>query len=99
MPEYIEREALKEEIEYLRITITGLRAGKGVLTEFAYQYRNSILKAIDEQATVDAVAVVRCKDCKCNSGEQGNYVECNYWLDIVKPNGFCSYGERRGEDV
>lgn len=47
----------------------------------------------------DVVAVVRCKDCKWNTGAQGNFVQCNYWLDLVKPNGFCSYGERRTDNA
>lgn len=46
----------------------------------------------------DVVPVVRCKDCKQNLGIQGDFIECGYWLDIVKPNGFCSYGERRESD-
>lgn len=45
----------------------------------------------------DVVEVCRCKDCKYNIGTQGDFIECDYWLDIVKPNGFCSYGERGAE--
>ena len=56
--------------------------------------------------TVDAVEVVRCKDCKfCEQGKTvfGNeYFECNCeeFLDEcigvpVYPDDFCSYGERR----
>ena len=51
--------------------------------------------AIKDATTIDAVEVVRCKDCKRNCGTQGDFIECVYWLDIVKPNDFCSYGERR----
>lgn len=43
------------------------------------------------------VPVVRCKDCKQNLGIQCDFIECGYWLDIVKPNGFCSCGERRAD--
>ena len=53
---------------------------------------------------VDAVEVVRCKDCKhgelnCNLKEK-EYVVCE--LDehhVWRPNGFCSYGERREENA
>ena len=50
-----------------------------------------------QMAEGNCEAVVRCKDCKHNVGNQGNFVECDCWSDIVKPNGFCSYGERKGE--
>lgn len=55
---------------------------------------------------VDAVEVVRCKDCKhyqynkaygtiCNHPELEFDVECYaHWLN-TKPDDFCSYGERR----
>lgn len=48
---------LREEIESLSMTITGLRAGKGVLAEFMKQYRDSVLRIIDEQPTVKAEPV------------------------------------------
>ena len=49
---------------------------------------------IDVQPTVDAVEVVRCKDCKYFNG---NMKFCDYSCQ-VKENDFCSWGERR-EDV
>lgn len=57
MSDLISRSALKEEIEGLCMTITGLRAGKGILREFMNEYRKSVLRTIDEQPTVDAVPV------------------------------------------
>lgn len=54
----ISRSALTEEIKSLEVKITGLRAGKGVLREYIKQYRESVLRIIDEQPTaydVDAV--------------------------------------------
>ena len=54
--------------------------------------------------TVDAVEVVRCKDCKhwnesdsvfCTANKE---CRCRYWkglFDYCKPNDFCSCGERR----
>ena len=47
----ISRSRLMEEIRGLRVTVTGLRAGKGILSEFEKQYRESVLKAIDNQPT------------------------------------------------
>lgn len=45
--------------------------------------------------TVDAVEVVRCKDCKKQSNLVCNYLEGLCALQSVKPNDFCSYGERK----
>ena len=49
----IDADALKEELSSLSVTITGLRSGKGVLSEFMEEYRKSILRIIDEQAIID----------------------------------------------
>ena len=52
---------------------------------------------IAELPTVDAVEVVRCRDCKRYS-QSGL---CNLYINIsleMKPNDFCSYGERREEE-
>lgn len=43
--------------------------------------------------TADAVAVVRCKDCK----EYNGHRYCNYHADPVEDNDFCSYGERKNK--
>ena len=62
---------------------------------------------IEEAPTVDAVEVVRCKDCVNyhNDGEAEGIGWCDVhsrvdglgeW-DIFEPNDFCSDGERRTE--
>ena len=59
------------------------------------------LKAmIDKAPTIDAVEVVRCKDCKHYSSEMcWNY---QWWNDDhttwVNDDDFCSYGERRHDE-
>ena len=56
---------------------------------------------IDKCPTVDAVEVVRCKDCKhFVQNEPYDPCECMKWtvrwgVAYVNPNDFCSYGERR----
>ena len=57
MSDLISRSGLREEAESLRVTVTGLRSGKGILAEYAKQYRESFLKMIDEQPTVEAKPV------------------------------------------
>ncbi len=47
----ISRSVAMEEIESLRVTVTGLRAGKGILHEIMEQYKASVLRVIDEAPT------------------------------------------------
>ena len=63
--------------------------------EYVYN-TNAILDSIDSQQTVDAVEVVRCKDCimKGPKGEFGD-LTCHILRVPMKDNDFCSYGERR----
>ena len=55
MSDLISREKLKKEAESLRVTVMGLRSGKGILAEYAKHYRESFLRMIDEQPTVEPV--------------------------------------------
>lgn len=56
-------------------------------------------KEIAEIPTVDAVEVVRCKDCKHLYDEMDDYC-CMSHRGLVKicENSFCSYGERKDGD-
>jgi len=54
------------------------------------------IEEIDKQPSVDAVEVVRCKDCKNKFMKYGIW-ECIYGSLIV-PEGFCNYGERRTDE-
>ena len=60
-----------------------------------------IQQAVDEEPTVDAVSVVRCKDCKHYEIHKPKVLEnCerNGYLIPMKPDDFCSYGERKDGD-
>ena len=66
-----------------------------------------IQQAVDEQPTIDAAPVVRCKDCKycdislvlptgremytCMEGSHDHQM-------LLNPTDYCSYGVRKGED-
>lgn len=59
---------------------------------------------VDEAPTIDAVPVVRCKDCKnvSMSGYTGKLF-CtrplgSYACVLTKKDNFCSYGERRADN-
>jgi len=49
----IDADALSEELSTLTMAVIGLRAAKGVLFEFMKEYRNSVLRVVDEQSTID----------------------------------------------
>lgn len=58
---------------------------------------------IDIQPTVDAVPVIRCKDCKHYYEKEwvvggGSYTTCWYQtIANAQPNDFCSRAERKDE--
>ena len=58
-----------------------------------------VLEWIDKAPTVDAVPVVRCKDCKWLYDEMGDYC-CRSHRGLVRicENSFCSHGERKEGD-
>lgn len=54
---------------------------------------SKIQRIIADTPTVDAVPVVRCKECKWAGGD---FVCYRGVMVQHKPEDFCSYGERRG---
>ena len=59
-----------------------------------------VIATLDNEITIDAVEVVRCKECKY--GDTGTDEEGNkFWKCLgvhyggTKPDDFCSYGERK----
>ena len=50
-----------------------------------------------ERSTVDAVPVVRCRECKHWDSET-KFPYCWYRDDNVEANDYCSKGERKGGD-
>lgn len=66
----------------------------------AFRDRQDIIDLINNQPTVDAVAVVRCKDCKYayyynEEGCRGFVCNGYFQYGDVEPNDFCSYGKMR----
>lgn len=66
--------------------------------EFGFS-REKIRELLRDAPTVDAIPVVRCKDCVngtfCSNSQGAEYIDC--MLDdysVRKPDDFCSYGER-----
>lgn len=63
-------------------------------------HRCDIVNDIIYAPSVDAVEVVRCKDCRWLYDGPDDYCCCNHrGLVSIKPDDFCSHGERRGENA
>lgn len=56
-----------------------------------------ICEVLEETPTVDAVPVVRCRDCKFYFPDSTNPCVLSIGLTMVDENDFCSYGEREEE--
>ena len=56
-----------------------------------------IQQAVDEQPTVDAVEVVRCKDCIHSYGDLCR-TYCSYLDCVVYPHFYCAGGKRKDGD-
>lgn len=61
-----------------------------------YGYAKSF---IDDAPTIDAVPVVRCRDCKYHENTNVTWFKhCCLIGKTVRYNDFCSYGERKDGD-
>ena len=72
---------------------------RGIAHPNAYHLTNYATLILREAPTVDAVPVVRCRDCKWLYGVMDNYCCINHrGLVEICENSFCSYGERKDGD-
>ena len=97
MARLIDADALKSEFEWL----------KSVVNESSKDEVMDVMQRIDNAPTVDAVEVVRCKDCKSWNREDESGGMCTVDVAPVDteidgvwrlPCDFCSYGERRADN-
>ena len=72
---------------------------RGIAYPNAYHLTNYATLILQEAPTVDAVPVVRCKDCIHSYDDLcglcctcGPYVDC-----VVQPEFYCADGKRKGE--
>lgn len=77
MPRPIYADSLKEEINSLRVTITGGRLnGKKYFSEVMEEYKKSILRIIDEQPTADVVSDIFAEiETLLRRHSNGGYIE------------------------
>ena len=59
----------------------------------------ALWRRIQQQPTIDAVSVVRCKDCRKShiDGKTTHYLWCTEWGRSTDVFGYCERGEREGE--
>lgn len=63
--------------------------------------RGEFVRFLKKQPIIDAVPVVRCRECKYRFGNNGHskngcpIIDANIWMD---DDDFCSYGERKDID-
>ena len=64
-----------------------------------------VIHDIEDAPTIDAVSVVRCKDCMFSkvyqndsSGVMGRFCEAFTQVRMVTDDDYCSYGERKEKD-
>ena len=82
MTRLIDADALKKENERL------------LHCDFPYLSEMTLEELIDDVPTIDAVPVIRCKDCKYNDAQQ--WVACTLIPQMfgkTADNNFCSYAE------
>lgn len=65
----------------------------------AHDYEHShFLHLITEQPTIDAVPVVRCRECRYNP-KDGAFIGCPFEYRVhCLPDMYCGFGERREDD-
>lgn len=90
----ISRSALLEEISKCTIIPDDLYS-MGIMAGV-----DAIKKKVENAPAVDAVEVVKCRDCKYRDPENHH---CDHGTGTMiyfprKPDDFCSYGERRADD-
>ena len=95
MDEYITKEAAIQAFEWGDADVFDDYGDYGECYNSGFS-RDSIKSTINAIPTVDAVPVVRCKDCKWLYDEMDDYC-CRSHRGLVRicENSFCSYGERK----
>ena len=56
-------------------------------------FLTEIGKIIDDSPTIDAVEVIRCKDCRWYDKDKW----CRMWMKHMNDKSFCSGGKRRAK--
>lgn len=98
----IDADALLKSAGIFEATMGARGCGKSIL----HLAKAWLFNEVNKAPTIDAVEVVRCKDCKHYGREQElchgrvqRFCELHKGLVIVDKHTFCSYGERRDDNA
>lgn len=90
----ISRQAAIDALEREKTYSTAYKDGY-TQTDYFKQYNMGLtdgIKALNKLPSVDAVPVVRCRDCKVKDEER-----CPWWHGVPADEFFCAWGERRAD--
>ena len=97
----IEAESLKETmavtLKILRLIFREKDQEEHLISAFL-----TVGKMVDACPTIDAVSVVRCKDCKWSFKYMDGSYECGlheFFQVEPNPEGFCAWGERKDNET
>ena len=95
MSEYIEREALREELRNCCIVAFDEKSGEPYVIDIPQLLRRTTVSA-------DVAPVVHCRDCKYKAQAKVNkkgFLICPASGMEITDNDYCYYGERRESEV
>ena len=86
----IDADVAVENIEEWLNSVGTALIGKGL------SYTGELMGCIEDTPTIDAITVVRCRDCKKHSSSvfYPDMFFCPEHGRYMNPDGYCSYGER-----
>lgn len=85
---------LKKEKKYMRLLMSKETALIDVLSTVIDDLEGTGLDGYKNAPTVDAIEVIRCKDCVYYNVPNGMTDWCDVWGNIAREDDFCSYAER-----
>lgn len=90
-------------VEYYRTVSDGIKKTDENIYAYKCGWNEALKSASKWSPTVDAVPIVRCKDCRnCEERQTANYLPflyCKTHEHSVLSNFYCSWGERREDDA
>ena len=86
--------------EYDKTVDDGMEKTEAMCKAFKCGWNDALASVMDYAPTVDAVEVVRCKDCKHNSLNRiiGN-TYCDLGIGLSQLYDYCSHGEGREDET
>lgn len=98
MADLIDRETLISSLDELKYCY--IPEAWSAWEEKPSWYAHEVADIVENLPTVDAVEVVRCKNCRHRGIVGGGYRWCEAWsrIQTMGDDGFCNFGERREDD-